>query len=79
MVKIIRLETIESIKAGTGSRILPDGTILNPESYQAVNVFLDNGEKYQIERPLTLVKLQQARAASRPPITIDGLTTGQVV
>lgn len=78
MATIKRLETITSIKVGPGSTVLPDGTIINPVPYSGVNVTLDDGRMFQIERPLTLAKIQ-AVMTPVPPQIIDGITEGQVV
>ena len=79
MAKIVQLEQINSIKMGVGSTVLSDGTIVNPESYSAVNITLDDGRTFQVERPLTLVKLQAAIAAVPGPVTVDALSEGQIL
>lgn len=79
MPRIIRLEPIDSIAAGPGSTILPDGTITNPVPYHAVNVTLDDGRTVQIQRPLTLAKLQAALAAPAAGAAVDGIAPGTLL
>ncbi|KKN35894.1 hypothetical protein LCGC14_0778980 [marine sediment metagenome] len=69
MPKIVRLTLIESIKPGKPPDITPDGTILNPEPYHAVDVEMDIGVTVQVERPLSIAKIKKALQSA---IDVDG-------
>ncbi len=81
MPRITRLDPISSIKVGPGSTVLPDGTIVDPVPYEAVNIRFDDAVVVQVERPLTLPKIQAAwRAATTGAVTtIDGISTGAII
>lgn len=81
MARIVRLTVVESIKPGPGSTIAPDGTIIKPEPYRAVDIEFDDGVIVQVERPLNAPKVQAARqaAAAGAGPTIDGISVGDVV
>ena len=77
MPRIVRLTPVEGIKPGAGG-VAPDGTIRNPQPYRAVDIEFDDGATVQVERPLTLAKLQAAHGTAPPPAApIDGFTVGQ--
>lgn len=79
MPRIKSMEIVRSIKAGPNSRILPDGTIENPEPYEAVNIVFENGIFIQVERPLTMAKIRAAynKRILEQTTSIDGFQTGQ--
>lgn len=81
MPSIINIEPVSSIKAGPGSSVEPDGTILNPEPYEAANITFDDGVTVQVERPLTVAKLQAAykAATALKGATLDGISPGDVI
>lgn len=81
MARIVRLTPISSTQVGPGSTVLPDGTILNPVPYEAVNTWFDDGVWAQVERPLTLAKVRAAYLAAQtgPSALIDGIATGLVI
>jgi len=80
MPKIVKMTKVTSIKAGLGSTVLSDGSILNPEPYSAVNIYLDDGRKVQVERPLTIEKIQAAVVVpDKVPEEIDGIREGQQI
>jgi len=81
MATIIRLREVASIKAGPGSTVLDDGTIQDPEPYEAVDVELDDGVTVQVERPVTRAKLSAAYAAAvdKQGATIDEVSVGDVI
>lgn len=64
MPLITSIERVLSIKVGTGSTVKPDGTIDNPVDYDAADVTFSDGVIVQVERPLTLVKLEDAYKAA---------------
>lgn len=81
MSTIVSLTPISSIKVGPGSTVAPDGTILNPERYEAVDILFDDGVAVQVERPLDAARVRaayQAAIASRGA-SLDGISTGDVV
>lgn len=75
MTRVRKLEEINSIKAGPKSTILEDGTIVNPEEYHAVNVYLDDGRIIQVERPLIMGKIRAALSRK----TVDEVSEGDEV
>lgn len=79
MPRITKLSPISSIKVGPGSTVLPNGTIVSPEPYDAVDIYFDDGILVQVERPLTMVKVVAAYQASKlaQATVIDGIATGQ--
>lgn len=79
MPTITRLTPIESIKPGDPPQVAPDGTILNPVPYSAVDIAFDDGVVVQVERPLTKAAVKAAYLAARQAqqATLDGLSTGQ--
>ena len=81
MPRITRLEAVESIKPGDPPEIAPDGTILNPVAYEAVDITFDDGVSVQVERPLTLTKVvaawKDAQATIR--VKIDGIGVSDVI
>lgn len=79
MPRIVRVDLVESIKPGDPSQVADDGTILNPVPYLAANIEFADGITVQIERPLTVVKIQDAHRAARQSqqVTIDEITTDQ--
>lgn len=81
MAKITRLRLVSSIKAGPGSSILPNGTIENPEPYEAVDFECDDGIRFQVERPLTAEKVKVAKDAAEDAatLTVDGISTGDEI
>ena len=78
MVVIRSIREVTSIKKGPLSEILPDGTILNPEPYHAVDITFDDGVVVQIERPLTKQKVIDARK-SGSKAAVDGISVGDVI
>lgn len=79
-MKVVKLESIESIKVGPRSRVEADGTIISPVPYHGVNVTLDDGRVVQVERPLTVTKVMAALLAQvKPPVTVDSITEGDVL
>ena len=78
MPRIVSLRPITSITVGPGSTILPDGTILNPVPYSAVDITFDDGVQAQVERPLTVASIQAAwrAAVAAQRRAIDGIATG---
>ena len=80
MARIVSITQVSSIKAGPGSTILPDGTILNPVPYDAADVQFDDGVMVQVERPLSNPKLLAAYAAAKGQASgLDGLKPGDVI
>lgn len=81
MPRIKRMVPVESIVAGPGSTILPDGTILNPDPYHAADITFDDGVLVQVERPLTVAKIQQAwrDATAASGSAMDGITPGDPI
>ena len=81
MPKIVRITPVESIQVGPLSTVLPDGTIVNPEPYSAVDIEFGDGVQVQVERPLTLAKITAAwkAAGSSSQKPLDGLVPGDVV
>jgi len=79
--RIVKLTRVTSIKAGPGSTVLDDGTIQDPEPYEAVNSELDDGVTIQVERPLTREKVKAAydAAVREHAVTIDEVSTGDVI
>ena len=78
MPRIVSLRPISSIKVGPGSTVEPDGTIANPEPYRAANISFDDSTTVQVERPLTLARIQAAWRAARAAqgTSLDGLASG---
>lgn len=76
MPKIYHMEEAHSIKVGPDSTVLPDGTIVDPVPYEAVTIGFDDGVECQVERPLTVEKIQDAyhKALHNPHRTIDGIS-----
>ena len=81
MPRITRLDPVSSIKVGPKSTVLPDGTIVDPEPYEAVNVTFDDGVAVQVERPLTVIKIRDAwrAATSLTGSPIDGIAPGTTI
>ncbi len=81
MAKIIRLESVTSIKVGPLSTVLPDGTIVNPLPYEGVNITFDDGVRVQVERPLNATKVSDAYQEAKwvKATTIDGISTNQII
>ena len=81
MPRIVHLAAVESIQPGIPPQIAPDGTILNPVPYLAANVTFDAGVTVQVERPLTVLKLQAAykdATAAKGPV-LDGIAPGDLI
>lgn len=81
MPRITNMEELHSIKVGISSTVAPDGTIIDPEPYIAVEIAFDDGTRIQVERPLTIAKVQQAYkdALTNTNIAIDGIAIGAVI
>lgn len=81
MAIITRIERINSIKAGSNSQVLEDGTILSPDPYHAADIYFDDGIVVQVERPLNDAKVAAAHQAEvlRRAATVDGVSTGNGV
>lgn len=79
MPRIVAIRLITSIKPGTPPQVAPNGTILNPIPYDAVNVTFADGITVQVERPCTIAKVQAAWRAARQAasLTVDDITTDQ--
>jgi hypothetical protein len=82
MAKITSLKSIESIKVGPDSVVLPDGTIVRPEPYYAVTITLDDGNIVQVETDnsyvVTRVQLEAALSSVAPKV-FGELTEGDAV
>lgn len=78
MAKIVFLREVTSIKAGPGSTILEDGTIQDPELYEAIEITCDDGTVFQVERPLTRTKVKAAydETIDKHTTTIDEVSIG---
>ena len=81
MPKIVSMRPVTSIKPGTPPNIAPDGTILNPVPYRAVDVEFDDGVTVQVERPINPSKIKTAYLAHDDvkSVTYDGVSKGDVV
>jgi len=81
MARVVALKEVSSIKAGPKSTILPDGTIQDPEPYEAGDITFDDGVTLQVERPLTKAKLKAAydAAGAKHTTTIDEVSTGNSI
>ena len=80
MPTILVLAEIPENRNSGAKTTLEDGSVMKPEPLNAVDVHLDNGTILQIERPLTVVKIQAALATKTLPIvTIDGISEGDIV
>ncbi len=81
MLRITKLEPVESINPGEPPDLAPDGTILNPIPYHACDVTLDDGIAVQVERPLTLeaIREEYERVATNPVEEVDGVREGNEV
>lgn len=77
MAVIRRLQVIDTIKVGPGSRVLPDGTIVAPVRFQGVAIEFDDGVQVQVERPLTRQSVADAYAAATRA-SADGIAEGDV-
>ena len=78
MPRIVSLSRIDSIKPGSPPNISPDGTILNPEPYVAVEVIFENGAAVQVGGDPELLTAQRITAvlAKRSRAKIGKVTVG---
>lgn len=80
MARIVSIVAVESIKAGSGSTVLADGTIEKPEPYYAADIEFDDGVVVQVERPLDNAKLVAAHeAVTTSAKDVDGFKPGDVI
>lgn len=80
MPVIKRIESISSIQPGPNSKILPNGTIVDPIPWEGAEIEFDDGIVATVERPLSKPKLLTAHAAAKAARKgIDGLKPGDAV
>ncbi len=81
MAKISSITEITSIKPGPTSKVLPDGTIQDPEAYEALDVEFDDGVIVQVERPVTKLDIKLARdaALASGATKIDDIAVGDEI
>tara|TARA_Y100000310_G_C20671197_1_gene810394 strand:+ start:2511 stop:2747 length:237 start_codon:yes stop_codon:yes gene_type:complete len=78
MTKIKKIgPDIVSIKPDTPAQIADDGTILNPLVVTYVDVFLDNNIVVQVERPISIEKINDK--VKEQMRTVDGVKEGAIL